>query len=84
MVPIANNENVVVKHVRVCLYSLTMSDWPMFCWPVGEVDRFCLSSGLKVLELKLNLPSWLQTSECLTRNTSSMSPEVLASNGSWK
>ena len=54
-------------------------------WPlVGlKVLRF-FSSGRKVLELKLNRPNWLQTSECLTRNTSKISPDVLAKSGNWK
>jgi hypothetical protein len=40
------------------------------------------SGYLKDFEEKENRPSWLQTSECLTRNTSKMSPVVLASSGS--
>ena len=46
------------------------------------IDNQLSSSERKVFELKLNLPNWLQTNECLTRKTSKMSPEVLAKRGS--
>jgi hypothetical protein len=49
--------------------------------PAAGVDFF-LSSGRNVFDENENLPSWVQTRPCLTRNTSRMSPLALANRGS--
>ena len=55
--------------------------WPMALAGLCPARRSC--SGRKVLEAKEKRPNWVQMRECLMRNTSRMSPAVLASSGSW-
>ena len=67
------------------ILTTSTANWPNpGPWPVGDNVFRLRSSGRNVLELKLNRPNWLHTRECLTRNTSKMSPEVLARSGSCK
>ena len=54
------------------------------CCPFNGDWLLLFLSSVRNFDENENLPSWLHTSECFTRNTSRMSPVVLAKRGSCK
>ena len=77
--------SVLIKWAKFQHYKLNMFTRVIVSWPIvlaGDFSFFMSISGRNVLEAKENLPNCEQISECLIKNTSTISPDVLASKGS--